>query len=373
MKRNIVPLALSLLLVACENKDLGNYNYRDIAEMTIENVNDSYSVMMDIGFLDINPTVTLSDGSSPDDPRYEYYWISEKLLGRVDTIGRERVLHWQASLPIDLYDLRLRVFDSKSGMLWKKTTTFNVVSYHGRGLLLVGDDAAGKVRVQLLAMLAGQDTVLHADLLANSNLPELHGPRDVFHTGNAGGTDTRRIWLLTDDGSFWIDRYSLRSSTGNTLNSYMPTPRVPPLNLVNMAPRVKQANGDTGANSQRFFVADDGNIYANYIGLYGAIYEFPVNCLANDLFTYFPASPYLFYSLNSLSGLVWYDTRNERFMTITMSYNNSSIALVDDPARVHHAERLQLPHESVHQSAPDSPTLIKEYNASLKFERAIVN
>ena len=333
MKRISIPATLLLAAAfACNNEDLGNYNYREIVEMTIDGIEDSYSVMMDVGFLDINPDVSLSDGGNPDDPRYAYSWISEKLLGRVDTIGRQRALHWQASLPIDLYTLRLRVVDRETGLLWKAATTFNVVSYHGRGLLLVGEDPTGKARVQFLAMLAGQDTLFYPDLLANSNLPDLRGPRDVFHTGNTGGSDTRRIWLLTDDGSYWIDRYSLRSSAENTLNSWMLTPRTPPLNVINMAPRVKQSNGDTGQNSQRFFITDDANLYANYVSIYGAIYEFPVNCLANDLFTYFPASPHLFYSLNSLSGVVWYDTRNERFLFYASPLNNNSVALVDDPA-----------------------------------------
>ncbi|MDR2130496.1 MAG: hypothetical protein LBP56_04930 [Odoribacteraceae bacterium] len=335
MKTNtLFILFITVFLASCRNEDLGNYDYHEIIEMTIDPLADSYSVMMDIGILEITPRVTLSDGSDPDNPRFEYFWITDKSLGRHDTIGRSRVLHWQAMLPIDAYDLRLRVFDRETGLLWKHETKLNVTSYHGRGILLIGENGQGNVRVQLLGMIQGQDTVLYPDLFAYSDLPDLTGPIDVFHTGNSSTTmgDTRRIWLTTASGSYWIDRYTLRSSINNTLNTYMPTPRVPPLGIVALAPRIKQANGDTGANGQRFIITSDGNLYGCYIGIYGSLYEFPVNCLANDLFTYFPVAPYLFYSLNSMNGVVWYDTLDERFMLVSSALNAYSIALVDNPA-----------------------------------------
>jgi hypothetical protein len=322
----ILPLLAALLLAGACNEDLGNYDYRETTSVTIAGIDDSYQVIMDIGFLDITPSVTLSDGGDPDDPRYDYLWVSE-----VDTIGRERVLHWQANLPVNTYDLQLRVIDRETGMLWKYKTTFSVVTYHTRGFLLIGENAAGAVQVQMIAMLAGQDTVVHEDLLAYSGLPAMTGPVDVFHTGNSGGTATRRIWVITRSGAYWVDPITLKSSPENTLNTFMVTPRAGDFTLLNMAPRIKQANGDTGMNSQRVFVASDGNLYYNYIAIYGAMYEFPVNCLAADLYTYFPASPYLFYSLNSVNRVIWYDTANERFMLYRASLASSSEILPDAP------------------------------------------
>ncbi|GHT67295.1 hypothetical protein AGMMS50239_30190 [Bacteroidia bacterium] len=322
-------VSVALLCVTCKNEDLGNYDYHEITDMKIAGIDSIYQVMVDVGFLDITPAIILSDGGNPDDPRYEYLWISNKLMGRRDTIGHERTLHWQASLPIDSYDLYFRVTDKETGMLWKFNAKYNIVSYHSRGFLMIGENAQGKVQVQMLSMLTGQDTVLYTNLLANSELPELTGPKEVFHTGSSGGTNTRRIWVITESGSYWIDRFSLKSSPINTLNSFMLTPHIPALNLVNLAPRIKQQDGGTGVNGQRFFITGDGNMYASYISIYGGIYEFPVNCLANDLNTYFPASPCMFYALNSVNAIVWYDTNNERFMIYTSALNKNSTLLTD--------------------------------------------
>jgi hypothetical protein len=334
MKYKIIVTVLSViaLITGCKNEDLGNYDYKEITEMEIEGIEDTYQVMVNIGVLNIDPKITLSDGGDPDDSAYEYLWISNKLLGRTDTIGRERVLNWKAEIPVDSYDLRLRIINKRTGMLWKYQTKYNVVTYHNRGFFLIGENAQGKVQVQMLAMLTGQDTVLYDDLLADSGLPELTGPKDIFHTGNSGGTNTRRIWVITESGSYWIDRYSLKTSPDNTLNNFMLTPRTPALNILNLAPRIKQMDGGIGVTGQRFFIAGDGNMYANYISIYGAIYEFPVNCLANDLNTYLPMSSYMFYALNSVNAIIWYDTRNERFMSYTSSLNRNSTELADNPA-----------------------------------------
>jgi hypothetical protein len=323
-------LSVALLATAC-TEDKGNYDYREITDVTISGIAENYQVVMDVGVLEINPTVTLSDGGNPDDGRYQYLWISAKLLGSVDTIGYERILRWQATLPISEYDLQLRVIDKETGNLWRHKTKFNVVTYHTRGFLLIGENSEGKVQVQMLAMLAGQDTVLYDNLLEYSGLPDLTGPKEVFHTGNSGGTSTKRIWLITGTGSYWIDNITLKSSPTHTLNSFMVTPR-PGLQLQNLAPRIKQANGDNGVGGQRFFIASDGNLYYNYIGIYGAMYEFPVNCLASDLNTYFPASPHMFYSLNSVNRIVWYDTQNERFMLYRGTLASSSETMPDNPS-----------------------------------------
>jgi hypothetical protein len=329
MKKIFFTILSTVLLATACTEDKGNYDYHEITDVTISGIEQNYQVMMNVGVLEINPTITLSDGGNPDDGRYQYLWISAKLLGRVDTIGHERILRWQATLPISEYDLQLRVIDKETGNLWRYKTKFNVVTFHTRGFLLIGENSAGKVQVQMLAMLAGQDTVLYDNLLEYSGLPDLTGPKEIFHTGNSSGTATKRIWLITESGSYWIDNITLASSPENTLNTFMATPH-PGLQLLDMAPRINQANGNNGSSGQRFFTASDGNLYYNYISFLGAIYEFPVNCLASDLNTYFPASPYLFHSLNGLSGVVWYDTQNERFMRYGGSLANNSEIMVDN-------------------------------------------
>ncbi len=75
MKKICIMLAVVSLLVQSCTEDKGNYDYVAINEVSFGGINDEYTVMTNSTILDIHPEVTMSEGVSPDDARFQYEWV----------------------------------------------------------------------------------------------------------------------------------------------------------------------------------------------------------------------------------------------------------------------------------------------------------
>lgn len=315
----ITAFFLSLLLSSCFS-DLGNYDYIEINETSIKGLNESYTIFADVGVLHIEPTVDMSL-ADPDDERFEYLWIV-KGDNLVDTIGRERIIDWQANIPNGNYSLLFRVIDKESGMIVQakpdenqgSTVTLNISVYHSRGLMLIGDNKDGFAQAQMITMLPGYDEEFYNDILQYSELPELTGAIDFFHTGNNTPTSAREIWVVTESGSYFLSPLTLKMQTGfNTFNDKLYFPESTRINPLEVAPKIKANNGATGADGNRFIRCGNGGIYISWISYSGDMYDTPVNDITGAG-TFGRAKGELLYPLNSYSSLLWYDQDHECFV-----------------------------------------------------------
>lgn len=329
MKRIYIILAtVCLLIQSCVN-DEGNYDYVAINEVGFENINDEYSVMTGSTLLQIDPTLNMSEGVNPDSDRFQYEWVCVAQNGTKYPIATTRVLNTTVSLPTGSYTLWLKVKDTITDLQWNTYTYLTVGTIYTKGILLIGEDEQGNAEAQMLSMVA--DTILISDILKNSGLPTLQGPIKFIHTGKpySGSYDVAvKVWVMTESGSYWLDRESMQGSIENHPSKIIYTKLVPKddLCIVDVAPQIIKSSGTVGSNFYRAVVTSNGLVFTTAMGMNKDNYLDPCNRLSttSDIL---PAFPFLFYPLKNYYGVVWYDTVNNRFLrattTSTVSYTLS--------------------------------------------------
>ena len=327
MKRLVYIIVFALGLTACYD-DKGSYDYHDICEVNIEGVESVYETVYRESVLEIDPTVTVTEGNIGDTTRFAYEWRANVAYNSTELIGTERILNYRVELaPRNDYVLYFRVTDRQTGVVTVATSTLKVGTAYSKGILLIGENAQGEADVQMLSMV--KDTVLYKELLKNSGLPVLKNPVDIIHTGAAGNSNYIKLWVLTGSQAYSMDRKTFAGSESDVFGKLLFMDRTFDTEFVpvDIIPRVKDKAGKNGGSSYyRTVVCNNGYIFnASTLLMGGDYYNNPVNCLTSDQNTYYKAFPYLFYTLNSYSGgFLWFDVENQRFLTV-----KNSIAVSD--------------------------------------------
>jgi hypothetical protein len=335
MKFKIVYFAISLLLISSCYKDLGNYNYVDINEVTFTGIASSYNVMKDIDTLKINPVINMTDGDINDESRFQYIWLAVKAYATKDTIGKTRNLAYPVKLNPDTYEFYLKVVDKKTDIVWTAKSSLVIGTAYTKGIMLIGENKESKTQVQMLAMV--KDTVLFPDMLKDNGLPDMTGPLDIIHTGYNSNDKYIKLWVLSTSGSYFIDRLTQKATIANNFKSltYMATPVSEALNPIEIVPRIKDKAGNSGGNSYRVVVCSNGWIFMTYLLLNGGdYYTEPINREESNYNLILKAKPYIFYGLNTWNNFVWYDQTNERFMRVASSIATTSVVIPDAPGEI---------------------------------------
>lgn len=326
MKRLVYIIVFALGLTACYD-DKGSYDYHDICEVNIEGVESVYETVYRESVLEIDPTVTVTEGNIGDTTRFAYEWRANVAYNSTELIGTERILNYRVELAPRDYTLYFRVTDRQTGVVTVATSTLKVGTAYSKGILLIGENTQGEADVQMLSMV--KDTVLYKELLKNSGLPVLKNPVDIIHTGAAGNSNYIKLWVLTGSQAYSMDRKTFAGSESDVFGKLLFMDRTFDTEFVpvDIIPRVKDKSGKNGGSSYcRTVVCNNGYIFnAGTLLMGGDYYNNPVNCLTSDQNTYYKAFPYLFYTLNSYSGgFLWFDVENRRFLTV-----KNSIAVSD--------------------------------------------
>lgn len=326
MKRLVYIIVFALGLTACYD-DKGSYDYHDICEVNIEGLESVYETVYRESVLEIDPTVTVTEGNIGDTTRFAYEWRANVPYNSTELIGTERILNYRVELAPRDYTLYFRVTDRQTGVVTVATSTLKVGTAYSKGILLIGENTQGEADVQMLSMV--KDTVLYKELLKNSGLPVLKNPVDIIHTGAAGNSNYIKLWVLTGSQAYSMDRKTFAGSESDVFGKLLFMDRTFDTEFVpvDIIPRVKDKAGKNGGSSYyRTVVCNNGYIFnASTLLMGGDYYNNPVNCLTSDQNTYYKAFPYLFYTLNSYSGgFLWFDVENRRFLTV-----KNSIAVSD--------------------------------------------
>ncbi|MFC3199739.1 PKD-like family lipoprotein [Parapedobacter deserti] len=311
----VIALVSVIWLSSC-SKDLGNYDYSDINELTINGVSSNYNVRTGIDTLRIQPTITATlDGA--DTSRYEYLWILRTGTTERDTIGRQRNLIYPVRLNPVPHDLYYRVLDRETGVTWTANTTITVGTILSRGLLIIGEDENGFAEAEMLSMIS--DTVHIRNILSTSGLSPLREPVSLVHTG--GSEAYIRLWAMTKTGSYYLDRATMAASTDNNFSRFIYISEyIDPetLHPVVIAPQIRTGAGAIGSTLYRAIVTTGGDIFAGVPLLMGGdYYNNPVNRVAAEQEVRLPAAPYLLYPIGAMNNFMWYDVKNQRFLSFT--------------------------------------------------------
>ena len=311
----IAFIAFSVFLSACY-KDKGNYDYKEINEITIGGLANTYSVIYGVDVLHIEPDIKMTE-TITDPSRLSYYWILVKGTTRLDTLGTAPVLDYPVDITPDTYVLTLRIVDNETGVAWKAGTNLTISTLYGTGLMLMGTGENGSADIDMISMVS--DTQVVRGILSTSGLPALQDPLTVIHNGDKSTNNNYgRIWAMTRSGSYFLDRKTMKATTTNkfgsiiAINENLDKETLTPMLY---APQIRDRAGNTGNSSARAIMTTDGNIFPSHTFVTGGdFYTNPINRLEADFEHLIPAAPYLWYSINNMSSVVWYDTENNRFL-----------------------------------------------------------
>lgn len=305
-------VALACIATACYN-DMGSYDYKDVNEIQMGGLGEVHNVIFKKDTLRIQPELSFTqDGDTPD--RYEYEW---KAVPYANTnagvvIGTERNLNYFMELNPASYALYLKVKDKDMGLLWTGQTRIEVRTETGRGFLLIGEDAEGYVNVDMISM--PNDTIVLKNLLTNNGLPRLRGARSICHTGSASSADFIKLWVMTDDRSYYVNTSTFEAYPTNTFERLVYTNMEMPEELNPVYIFSKQNYPQGNSFTRRLVACDNGYIFKISLGT-EECYPNPLNRTSAEPNKLFRAYPYVFSALDLFFGGAMYDMDNNRFLS----------------------------------------------------------
>lgn len=221
----IACLAVILLSVGCYG-DKGNYDYREINEITIgprgfENVD--YKLRSGIDVLKIDPVVTATKDSELAGS-YEYEWVAVGKVrnpGERTTLAATRELNYPVDLPSDDYKLLLRITDPTTGLVFSRQTEMSVSTAYTRGWLVATEDSAGNAVVDMVSI--SRDTLIQRDVVKRDTPHK--GARRIWCDNNEYTSQLHgRIYLSTGEGCFLYNRESFSTDEYSIMRDYFANP-----------------------------------------------------------------------------------------------------------------------------------------------------
>ncbi|MDD7885093.1 PKD-like family lipoprotein [Flavivirga sp. 57AJ16] len=311
---------LAIMFPACDS-DLGNYNYRDINELSFKNFDtiNGYNVFTGDS-LKLSPDLISSKGQEDN---YSYEWsihIPTSFVGYDSIISTEKNLKTKIRLNPGNYFLQYKVTDNQTNVLFHIRTNLLVSTPVYEGYMVL-NDVDGKSRLDMLSYDNSAETFeQYTDVLQEleSSLPEQGTPYQVLCMYASRFKETYGIYLLTDSGTNRLEGETFGWDPINNIRYQM----------LGDVPTDFKADHMTGTalynNSYpMFFLYTNGNFYCNQDPLNSSFIRYiSINNYGNinDPFT---ASPYI---VTTGNNTVMYDVDNRNFATI--GFNKSSAAEV---------------------------------------------
>jgi hypothetical protein len=314
MKKILFTLFIAILFISCYN-DKGNYNYHDINEVTIAGIGTTYKVTTGVTRLVIDPMIT----ATMDTANLEYEWRASIAYQQSWVIGTSRILSYDVDLEPRTYDLYLRIKDKLTGVVTENKSSLVVGTATSRGIMVLGENQSGEVQLDMLAM--ATDTIHLKDLLKDKGFPTMKNPEEILHTGYYSNTKDKRIkiWLMTDDGAYSLDRTTFKNLNVNFESSLFMTNKFNTKFIpIDVLPHIYDINGNAASgSSNRAVVCSNGYLFNSSLVLMGGdYYQDPVNRTQAEPDVWLKCNRYVTYSLKAWNGLVWYDEINNRFMKV---------------------------------------------------------
>lgn len=217
MKKGFVYIAFLGLLAASCAKDLGNYNYHTLLSPTVTGIDTRIDARKNER-LQLAPNIE-GEGFDASNCRFEWKAISVNDADSATVIGTERELDYLMLLPEGAYTLYFTITDRPTGVFWQTNYELWVTQVTSEGWMVLCSDN-GKTRLDMISAVTGQT---YRDVLSNTGIPELNGPRRIQQLKGYTEEDSP-FYLLTDegatrlgnDGFAWKEEYSLHYEMGQS-------------------------------------------------------------------------------------------------------------------------------------------------------------
>lgn len=316
-------LFVSLLFVACFD-DKGNYDYHEVADITINNIPEQIEVIGSSDHIIVEPEVVSSlEGKITDDnSNFEFSYKIEKAnggyLGSDPWIdlnpSKSLKLDTLAAFPPDDYLGVFTVKDLRTNIETIKTFNVKVTSSVYEGWMILCNEGEGnRVRMDMISVISSDRFVFAYDLLAPLGLPEMKEARGIgFYPNNYSSGDI--IYVMSEEGAYLINNEDF--STDESWNIFYNDFIVPPENE-HIVSYSTVNNDNTVRAVAALCVSKEGNAYAQIYGTAGAAFEEPINTSVRGGEPEYKVAPYIGTSMarpgNSDAALL-YDIDNMRFV-----------------------------------------------------------
>lgn len=333
MKNNLLKWILPILAIVTYScsKDLGNYQYHDINEITINELGEYHSLLYKTDTLRLNPELTFTQESNDPD-RFTYEW---KLVSTANVnvntkkgtiIGTTKDLIYPVSaLPGD-YILYLKIKDKETSVTWSSSTILSITVQSATGFMLIGEDDEGYTQVEMIAM--GTDTVILKGLANENGVPKMKGALDIIHTGvYPPRPNNARQWIIGQETAYFVDPMTFETNPNNIFKNLLFSTYPLPANIfpVEIAPRINSRAGNAVSSTRRLVVTNTGDaFYADLSSSGGDYYGNPTNRLAGINTPTFKVAPYIMHGPGYWSYYSLYDLDNNRFVYASSSALNVS-------------------------------------------------
>lgn len=308
-------LLLLVMLAASCYDDKGNYDYSEKAEITVENIPETNSILRGIGTLNISPRVVSSiEGEiSSDNPNFEFGCKIARTSGNFSDgevwhdINPAKTQAFTASIEEGVGDYLAvySVTDKRTGVTTNHSFGVTVITSTSEGwMVLCNEGSENRVRLDMVSVLDADNIVPVYDLLGD-DIPDQYDAKQLFFLRKNYAAD--QIYMLSGTGAYSLDYIELTAAeTGDVMKSEF---------LADMGGVVPERMATCGS-SYYFLVMSDGNVYRRSASSAGAVYEFPLNTDDYGADATYKVSPYVVGAKGMMAFLALvYDVDNQRFLS----------------------------------------------------------
>jgi len=341
------------LFAACVNDD-GNYDYKELAEITIENVPAKMELLGYVDRIQVSPKIISSlDGEiKSGDPNFTVqYRLGYKGMGSLggwDEENQERAnfvdvtpesgfnLDIPANYGPSVYVLWVTVTDNRTGAVTSEQYEINISSTTSEGwLVLCNEGEEERARLDMISQLTSTRVEAIHDVA--SGMPESYHATClgfVPKMSNPGNV----ISVFTHGNDYMLDQETLESGPELefNMNNFSVEPGETLFKEYSFA-----ASSYNWLLKYRFGFAESGNAYVLVGGIAGESYGMPINTLEPGTPVSFRVAPYAGYSWvrpwgsSFAANTLFYDSDHQRFMLFVggTNFNSESLCLfpLSDP------------------------------------------
>ena len=301
-KVNIGLITTCLLLLFSCSEDLGNYNYTDINEVTISDIEESYTAIISEPF-EIIPKVESTIGNDSD---YEYEWTAINNIqnsdNRVTVLATTKNLQLSAlTIAPAVYTVTYKIKDLKTDVVWTHKFELSVENTIFEGWMVL-NDVNGEPRLDMISRIDDQYTPIY-DVLGyvNSSLTLSGKPIDVYcykYRSNLYG-----VYVTTEgNGTTRLDPDTFDWKVENRI-SFEFVSDVPTDFGIEFIEDALDYSGES-------YAYENGNVHY-YNRVHGYNYGLPISKVAGEIST-FESAPFI--GVYYRYARILFDNTNKRFV-----------------------------------------------------------
>lgn len=346
-----ILLAAALASAGCFD-DKGNYDYRELPVITIENIPEVLELLGNSESVNVSPRIMSStEGEiTADNPNFTFHHAIERKTGGYlsGTGERWQTLNPSGSLSIDTlatfppntYWGLFTATDNRSGIQYIKTYDIKISSATFEGyMLLCNEGPKNRVRMDMISKITSERLALVYDVLTPLGLPEIH---DAVMLGLAPSMYPQgdALYLTSMEGAYKLHsatNWGVDLSSGESWKINHVDFALPPPDGTEICTYFPMYGPSFVGQRAVFAHTTDGDVYALNSGLSGAGFELPINTSVRGGATEFRVAPYVGYSMarpGKGNLALFYDIDNQRFVGWrfgTVEAGRHTITEIPDP------------------------------------------